>query len=86
MKQALCLIRQARSESVLQNCRIAITFENGQVVDVYLDENMKDKDMYSKLTNMLKPLTGAGFYGKLTLHCSNHEIPHAKIEKSVKLG
>ncbi len=85
-QQAIELIQNARSASELLNCMVSITFEHGRVVDVFLGENLKDKEMFAQLTNLLRPLTGTEFYGKLKLNYINKEMPVLKIEKSIKIG
>ena len=86
MKQdALHLIEMARKASRMKQGRIVIVFEAGQVVNVFLNENVGDPDTYAQLTATFTPLTGVNFYGKLKLKYNNGELL-AKIEKNIKIS
>ncbi len=79
------LIRAARQASKMKQGNIQIVFEAGQVVNVFLNENIGDPDTYEQLTTAFGPLTGVNFYGKLKLKYNGNELL-ARIEKSIKIS
>ncbi len=64
---------------------VVITYEEGKVVHVNLVENIRQKDLYERITDIFQGLTGPKFYGKLRLQCKNGKVDSARLEKNIKL-
>jgi hypothetical protein len=83
--EALQLITECREAATREKSELTLTFEDGNVVDINLAQQVISRELCDKIKEYFQSLTGRRFYGKLHLEYKYDKVDRVKIVKSIKL-